>query len=261
MCGIFCSLSKSKHVLPSDTIVERLQSRGPDSTGHIFTIYPECSSSDIEDKTYLTFYSTVLSLRGLQTTTQPFRGADKRFTLCWNGEAWTIDGHCPAGNDTEAVHRLLSDALTSSSNLKTPDSCADSAGTIANALSRVAGPYAFVFYDHTYGRLFFGRDFLGRRSLLVKTSSNGELVLSSVSDGGSPDGWIEVECDGIRYVDLKSSDGDAGFHSSHHFRQGFGNIQVGLIPYNFAYRSNAGILSNNSVGHEQFFLASVFIRS
>jgi asparagine synthetase B (glutamine-hydrolysing) len=69
-------------------------------------------------------------------------------------------------------------------------------------LSSIRGPYAFVFYDAVHRRVYYGRDCLGRRSLLRKTTQDNSLVLSSVCDNASGDTWAEVEADGIYVVDL-----------------------------------------------------------
>lgn len=232
MCGIFCSLSKSDHVLPNATIRERLQTRGPDSTGHVLSKHSRSLAE--ESTTCLTFYSTVLSLRGSSITFQPLQDSDRPFTLCWNGEAWSINGCSPAGNDTAAVHEFLSDALSTDSNHAGADTCMESAMKISKALSRVAGPHAFVFFDHLRGRLFFGRDFLGRRSLLMKVSSNGDFILSSVSDGDVASAWTEIECDGVHYIDLGAGDNGAILEATPSFHNTWAGFTGGTVPYHFA---------------------------
>ena len=57
------------------------------------------------------------------------------------------------------------------------------------ALSVVAGPYAFVFHDEVNSRLYFGRDFLGRRSLLWRVSTAGDIFLCSIADNQTSAGW------------------------------------------------------------------------
>ncbi|KAK4506574.1 hypothetical protein PRZ48_000306 [Zasmidium cellare] len=76
------------------------------------------------------------------------------------------------------------------------------ATTISQAMSQVAGPYAFVFHDAARRRLFFGRDFLGRRSLLRQITRDGDILLSSVTDGATSNSWSEVEADGVYCIDL-----------------------------------------------------------
>ena len=205
MCGIFCSLSSTEHILPNDEIGKRLESRGPDSSATICTVYPKTTAQKHDTSTrgiHLTFCSTVLSLRGERTVVQPVQDKDEKYTLCWNGEAWGIGDVAPAGNDTEAIHKLLVKALKNSSGDDELEEPVTSAEKLSQALSQVSGPYAFVFFDQARGRLFFGRDFLGRRSLLKRVTSDGDLLISSVSDGDFANGWEEIDADGVYCIDL-----------------------------------------------------------
>ncbi|KAK5168048.1 uncharacterized protein LTR77_006616 [Saxophila tyrrhenica] len=186
MCGIFCSISRTAHIAPSPELQERLSSRGPDSARAVLIS---------ADEAELTLSSTVLSLRGSKTVTQPYQDNYKRHTLCWNGEAWSTDGKARTGNDTEAIHQLLVASVDSANE---DDMTLDqSAARVATALSRVAGPYAFVFYNASRSRLYVGRDFLGRRSLLFRTTADGDLLFSSVSSGESELEWQELPADGV----------------------------------------------------------------
>lgn len=260
MCGIFCSLSKSHHILPDKDIVERLQARGPDSVGKVSTIHQADSTQERDtpnDNVYLTFCSTVLSLRGSQTIIQPYQGNDKKFTLCWNGEAWSVDGERPSGNDTEAVYKLLAGALQSPSNYETPETTVESGGKVANALSRSTGPYAFVLFDHSQGRIFLARDFLGRRSLLKRITESGDLIISSVSDGNAADGWTEIEPDGIYCLNLHKTDECIVRHGSQF--QIWGNFVAELVQYNFAHDSEDDTGSIPSVGHQRASLMSIIL--
>ena len=252
MCGIFCTLSATHHILPDATLEHLLHNRGPDSrqtirTEHVRTTCQkdDTSTSDI----HITFHSTVLSLRGSRTVSQPYKDLDGNFTLCWNGEAWTIGDRPPlVGNDTEAVHRLLANTLKSSFNqsgveLEEPLA---SAAKIAEALSQVAGPYAFVFLDHARGRLFVGRDFFGRRSLLTRITSGGDLTISSVSDGVAGNDWMEIEADGVYCVDLHKMDAVAIWPDPQYRR--WGRFNAALAPYAFAEDAVTDTKTSFSVG-------------
>ena len=108
--------------------------------------------------------------------------------LCWNGEAWKIDGRAVKGNDGEAIFALLTEASVSA---------AGDEAAIVNVLRSIRGPFAFVYFDNPSGRVYFGRDRLGRRSLLTFSNKDDQsLTISSIS--GSCDSlWKEVEADGI----------------------------------------------------------------
>lgn len=191
--------------MPNPAIRDRLASRGPDSSKTVRTVFREGSDPEFRSLArlnHVTLASTVLSLRGIRVVSQPYQDDQKRFTLCWNGEAWSVDGAQPFGNDTEVIHRLLMQSLESKSHESESETAFENAVRIASALSRVAGPYAFVLFDHARGWLYFGRDLLGRRSLLKKIDQSGDLVISSVSDGDATAEWTEIEAGRVLYVDL-----------------------------------------------------------
>ena len=89
-----------------------------------------------------------------------------------------------AGNDTEAVLDLLLKATLSRS-----DSSHD---PVLEALRTVEGPFAFIYFDRPSKCLYYGRDRLGRRSLLV--NAKDPFTLSSIPESLSDD-WAEVEAD------------------------------------------------------------------
>ena len=119
--------------------------------------------------------------------------------ICWNGEAWTLAGRLIQGNDTEHIYRVLSHV----SSLHISSDPQHHARAISGALASFAGPYAFAYFDASTKRIFFGRDLLGRRSLLLRRTEDDDLLVCSVSDETSEQ-WEEIEADGIYYVDLLS---------------------------------------------------------
>lgn len=198
MCGIFFSLSRHAHVTPDDFTEGFLGNRGPDSTGkhQIAITAPGCAPR------YATFISTVLSLRGSTIVTQPLQDPASGSVLCWNGEAWSIQGSAINGNDSQRVFDALLEAIVNSSQNRRNDSIK----AVVAILSTLRGPYALVFYDANNGYLYYGRDCLGRRSLL-QTTTNNAFTLSSVADytqqsGG--DAYVEVEADGLYFIDLQA---------------------------------------------------------
>ncbi|KAH7356083.1 asparagine synthase-domain-containing protein [Pyrenochaeta sp. MPI-SDFR-AT-0127] len=199
MCGIFCSLNRHGYIVPDTNTKQLLHNRGPDSIGQHQTVIE--SSQEYDDSAaaqiHATFLSTVLSLRGTTVVDQPLRDGATGSVLCWNGEAWTINNNVVTGNDSELVFAKLLEACSGSAGSSTP--------RVISLLSSIRGPYAFVFYDATNKRLYYGRDCLGRRSLLRKSTSDHTLVLSSVCDTVTGDEWTEVEADGVYIVDLKTA--------------------------------------------------------
>ena len=202
MCGIFFSLSRHDFVHPDSDTEQLLKNRGPDSLG-TRNIRIHCNPSKPSDETvpstafHVTFVSTVLSLRGTTLTKQPLQDEPSESILCWNGEAWSIAGQPVASNDSRAVF----DALLAPPAEDISDSEMASMEHVVQVLSSVRGPYAFVFYDARNQFIYYGRDCLGRRSLLNKVDDN--FVLSSVCDNHTGEDWEEVDADGIYVLDLK----------------------------------------------------------
>lgn len=187
MCGILFHLSRKQPLKdPCSALLGLLSRRGPDS----------CATVTFErDGAHLRFTSTVLSLRGKELTKQPLVDGDGRSVLCWNGEAWRVNGRTlhPDVNDAILVQKSFLRALSAD----------NSDEAILGVLRSVEGPYAFVLYDGIRGHVWFGRDVLGRRSLLL-SEKDGEMVIASVGDSGSEKGWKEVEADGVYVLELQS---------------------------------------------------------
>jgi len=71
-------------------------------------------------------------------------------------------------------------------------------------LSSIQGPYAFIYMDKKNQRLYFGRDRLGRQSLLWSNDCEGGLVLTSVGKRNVLD-FKEIPAIGIFMIDMNSS--------------------------------------------------------
>jgi asparagine synthetase B (glutamine-hydrolysing) len=186
MCGILFRLFRKCPVTdPCPLLLEAISRRGPDSL----------KTHQVErDDVILTFTSSVLALRGTGVTVQPQVDEADGSVLCWNGEAWRVDGKdLPRHNDTVEVFNLLKSASSS-----------DPADFI-KALRSIEGPFAFLFYDAVNDRIWYGRDCLGRRSLLIRKNDQ-HLEISSVAVGEHSKGWTEVDADGVYMLNLKSNE-------------------------------------------------------
>ena len=212
MCGIFFSCSQVSYQPPSNTLLDGLKRRGPDGVDSVLqtvtletTVISRNPSTIMQNRDYyLTFLSTVLSLRGSSTVKQPLRDQESGSILCWNGEAWMIGNEMIQSNDAEDMFNVFLKATRRPSDnandvLASQD---HSLQGIIDLLSSITGPYAFVFHDARHHRVFYGRDALGRRSLLTKTYSCASIALSSTCDPTESEDWIEVEADGIYVIDL-----------------------------------------------------------
>ena len=191
MCGIFCSVSRASFAQPGDQLQRSLKDRGPDSQRE----YSVCVKGHAGYEIYLNFTSTVLALRGDHVQSQPLVDDASGSVLCWNGEAWKVDDDTVQGNDSLHLFKLL--LLAAQTNLE------GTSHNVINVLNKISGPFAFVFYDGSRQTLYYGRDRLGRRSLLQQTSELGDLKLSSVIDRNGE--WSEVSYDGVQVLGFSES--------------------------------------------------------
>lgn len=206
MCGIFFSLSYRGHVFPNAKTEQLLRNRGPDRY-NIHTLQLSNNAGESNSKTpgvFLTFASSVLALRGGHVQSQPLVDPKTGSVLCWNGEAWRIQGDQVMDNDSKRVFDLLLDAISASNGQETNE--APEMSRLGDTFASVSGPSAFVFYDAIHSRVIFGRDILGRRSLLRGVDLEGNFQVGSVCDPTSMEHSIEVESDGIHVIDLRSQE-------------------------------------------------------
>ncbi|KAI1776741.1 asparagine synthase-domain-containing protein [Hypoxylon cercidicola] len=194
MCGIHGVISTVAIPSISSELRSALSNRGPDYFGQATRELPFSNGDSV---IHLNFTSTVLALRGDHVARQPLESPTTGSILCWNGEAWRIDGQpISSENDGELILARL-DATDASS--ATPRE-----SQILNILRSIDGPFAFLFYDAQSRRLYFGRDRLGRRSLLINQAEDGDSIsFSSISDVPAA-GWKEVEADGFYSLNLES---------------------------------------------------------
>jgi asparagine synthetase B (glutamine-hydrolysing) len=215
MCGIYFSLSTSSFVPPDEKTLSLLRNRGPDSVCEHKLQLPgkracEGSSAHHTSQFHLTFISTVLALRGDRIQSQPLIDAGSQSALCWNGEAWRISDEPVSGNDTQCIFQLLLEALEPS---LTPagdgalsiESGRSSLQRLAAVISTISGPFSFVLYDGFHSRIIYGKDSLGRRSLLRGWDEAGNFKISSVCDGTSSKYFDEIDTDGLHVIELADS--------------------------------------------------------
>ncbi|KAG6087278.1 hypothetical protein E4U15_008111 [Claviceps sp. LM218 group G6] len=205
MCGCHAAIYTAGACPQSAALERRLRNRGPDHQATV-TKYLDDSHATI-----LALTSTVLSLRGDHVAKQPLVDPSTGSVLCWNGEAWKIRGREVQGNDAEAVMALLSETSRS------PCAVNDDGASVLRVLRDIEGPFAFIYYDEAAKRLFYGRDRLGRRSLLVKAGD--PFLLASVADDCAAGGWTEVEADGVYVLQFPRGDADADADADAQTRQ------------------------------------------
>ncbi|EXJ58598.1 hypothetical protein A1O7_06025 [Cladophialophora yegresii CBS 114405] len=191
MCGIFFSLARARELGPDDLVKDELIARGPDSYKQLHIAVP-AASSDID----LTFVSSVLALRGDYVQQQPLQEPSSGSVLCWNGEAWKVERSAVHGNDSARIFDLLVHASHSGGS-QNRRHC------IVQVLSAIAGPFAFVFFDAPNSTVYYGRDQLGRRSLLVARGKEDSLTLCSAFTSPLAAGDTEVSTSALHFVSLE----------------------------------------------------------
>ncbi|KZV77010.1 hypothetical protein PENSPDRAFT_278247 [Peniophora sp. CONT] len=180
MCGICVSVSWGQNVEEAkaaecshqyETLKTELQhansARGPDAQrSHV-----EKLSGTADRDFLLECYSSELWLRGDSPIVQPHVHPETGNVLCWNGEIF--DGLNISVHENDGAR--MSAALSSLS----------SSEQLVQLFGALEGPYAFAFYHRASRRLFFARDPLGRRSLLLHTPTRERpwFFLASASAG------------------------------------------------------------------------------
>ncbi|KAK9479096.1 asparagine synthase-domain-containing protein [Lipomyces japonicus] len=189
MCGIFFSAASALSA-PDDIsllkvgVLKSLQCRGPDCSN---TIHIQRNANQ-----ELIFHSTVLSMRDPMTSQPLVKQSD---ILQFNGELYSFTGDL-AGLDFELSHGndtfVLLDSFLRVGVLST--------------IKHVRGEYAFVFYDSSTGCVWFGRDCIGRRSLLINKSHRDGIAISSIPPQvpGLREHWEEVPAGEIYKLNLSN---------------------------------------------------------
>ncbi|EEF50737.1 asparagine synthetase, putative [Ricinus communis] len=199
-------VSSSNIVISINDLKLALQRRGPDSLGskkliisakdqELFSVIKEEDHNSANEEPCLHFVGATLQLRGLYPVTQPFLDSSKNI-LIYNGE---IFGGIHVGsdsNDGEMLMRTLGSCCSCSS---CEHICFSSRNdknySVLDVLSAIKGPWAVIYWQDSSKTLWFGRDALGRRSLLVHwpTVKVPRFLLSSVSPFSYVDGSYDLE--------------------------------------------------------------------
>lgn len=128
--------------------------RGPDSADTVEVTL---------DDAHLLFHGAVLWHQGTQLAQQPL--VHNENVLLWNGDLYD-DQDFGALSDSDCVMRAL-------------DACSTEAD-VFQAFTNMTGPYSVIYLNKSARKLYFGRDVLGRHSLLLAVCENGDLVIGSV---------------------------------------------------------------------------------
>lgn len=193
----------------------------------------------------LSLLASVLHMRGEELTPQPhvMEDEDDLFVLCWNGEVYSYDFSSTGANniakvsldevaydaaeekerfrsDTIDVMKIISSAVRNVRALPADNNMENQSEheAISKAMGHIRGEYAFICYHKAKNEeresLYFGRDPLGRRSLLVAGGwpidddpPLSQLVLTSTafSIGGKTPPVKELEAGTVFRLDLSEA--------------------------------------------------------
>ncbi len=156
MCGILCLILNTTSKEDNDTdyleqsydnLKPLVENRGPDFSN---------SKSIVDGNFSIEFFSSVLSLRA-PFTPQPLINSNGSI-FQFNGELYNDD---IKGNDTQYFYERIQQE------------------GILKTLPLLKGEYAFTYYDPKMHVIWFGRDCIGRRSLVLLKNISG-FIISSV---------------------------------------------------------------------------------
>ncbi|KYN06245.1 PREDICTED: asparagine synthetase domain-containing protein 1 [Cyphomyrmex costatus] len=183
MCGIFCSIYQPQQDSESskqwNICKDAIAARGPD--------YFMEKHFMLNNDWHGHFAAAVLWMQGSKITTQPSLD-DNDNLLLWNGD---IFSGCLAKDDVCDTNIILAE-LQSTTN-------------IMSVLRKMEGPYCLVYYQKSSNMLYFGRDIIGRHSLLLKVDNkSNSLTLTSVANKEMRE-IVEVPAIGIFVMNLNMS--------------------------------------------------------
>ncbi|KAM0755204.1 hypothetical protein T439DRAFT_131232 [Meredithblackwellia eburnea MCA 4105] len=199
---------------------DAVKPRGPDSHHtHVQTVTLSTSHGDaVAARDFeVRFHGSVLHMRGTTVTPQPFINTHGD-VLLFNGEVFDGLEVPPVENDGQRLFDSIQEK-----------------GDFRKALKDVEGPYAIIFYEATTRRMFFARDPLGRRSLLVhKPNATSPFLLISSCGAGVESGldeWEEVSCDSVFCYEFVKVDFDK-FEND-------GSLKIGTTTFPRVHKSKA----------------------
>lgn len=204
------SHSDSKELLQEliSGLIARNQRRGPDAHGVLRSSLSGLSmdtSTPIKDisEPFIEMHGFLLAMRGFLP--QPLSSLDSdghiSSSLVWNGEVY----RAPFMKDVS-----IADTASTSDQIEKNDTEEIAASFRSlppmQALEPVEGEYAITYLDVKAGKVTFGRDPQGRRSLMAAKILDNYLVLSSVplSILGLSIEWVEVDKKGLYSIDLNT---------------------------------------------------------
>ncbi|XP_038056294.1 asparagine synthetase domain-containing protein 1-like isoform X2 [Patiria miniata] len=201
MCGIYCLLAPASYEpcrlhakLVNSKLYHILKRRGPDSSNDLLKPINTKSADDGQQPAEFhgLFSGHVLHQRGTLTP-QPLEDLDGN-VLLWNGEIFGGIQVDSDNNDGDLLLTMLQPC--------------QSGQEILSVLSQIKGPWSFIYWQESQHCLWFGRDCLGRRSLLIGCFTDNKQTFAVSSVARRPEitmneRWSEVPADGIYCLDIE----------------------------------------------------------
>lgn len=110
------------------------------------------------------FSGFVLWQQGVKLCKQPHQR--KHHIVLINGDIFTKREDCLLSDTEWLVQRI--------------DECNDDETKLLGMFRYLEGPYSIIYYNQSANKLYFLRDILGRQSLLLAKSPDGDTIISSV---------------------------------------------------------------------------------
>ncbi|XP_018301565.1 asparagine synthetase domain-containing protein 1 isoform X3 [Mycetomoellerius zeteki] len=159
MCGIFCSIYQSQQDSESskqwNICKDVITARGPD--------YFMEKHLTLSHDWHGHFAASVLWMQGSRIMTQPSLD-DNGNLLLWNGDLFS---GCLAKDDVCDTNIILAELQSTTD--------------IMSVLRKIEGPYCLVYYQKSSNMLYFGRDIIGRHSLLLKVDNKNSAILAAIA--------------------------------------------------------------------------------
>lgn len=174
--------------LDLQSLLPMLHRRGPDGIS--------CVNIPLDSNHFIQTASTLLSMRGQAPDCFKHTKTciSSQNLLLFNGEIYAglpdMDASLRSSvSDTRFLQTYLDD-VTKDMPL-TP-----------NMLDGLKGPWSLIFWHYASKRLYFARDALGRRSLMLRNLPGKSIIITSVPPKGAHAGFVEIPPAGIAYIAL-----------------------------------------------------------
>ncbi|XP_043792045.1 asparagine synthetase domain-containing protein 1 isoform X2 [Apis laboriosa] len=178
MCGIFCNISQNHAKISHEweACKNLLNARGPDRIIE--------KAENLTPNWFGHFVASILWMQGSNLIEQPAIDCNGNILL-WNGDIFF--GNLAQDNTCDT--KILLNTLQLSSN-------------ILSVFKEIQGPYSFIYFQKTNNLLYFGRDIIGRHSLLLKVNTDENILTLTSVASKQINKIIEIPAIGIFVMNL-----------------------------------------------------------